>query len=191
MLCSSEGDDGNFPLLTSWPLGKETMMNMTLTNMRVLQPSRKRRLPGDVFAYQMPDGMFRFGRLIAMDVPLFGANIGTNMVYFFRGASLDKVAPQELQPTDLLLPPLLVNQKPWTLGFFEVIDRRPLKAGETLAVHCFRSPLLRYGRVQYFNEAGIEIEQSVEPCGFWALHSYRTVDDALSDVLGFEKVPDS
>lgn len=163
------------------------MEKMPLTNMRVLQPSRKRRLPGDVFVYQMPDAMFRFGRLIATDVPVFGA---AHMVYFFRGASVDKVAPQEVHPADLLMPPLLMNQKPWTLGYFEVIERRPLKSGDILAVHCFRSMMLRYGKYQYFNDCGCELEQPVEPCGYWSLSSYRTVDDKLSDALGFEKVPD-
>ena len=157
--------------------------------MRVLRPSREKREPGDVFVYQMPDELYRFGRLIARGVAVGGFEPSPiqHLVYFYRGESSSKSDLPNLQQLNLLVPPLVVNQKPWTLGYFERVARLPISSGESLASHCFRDSL----RGRFFDEHGHQLDRSVEPCGEWALQSYRTVDDALSAALGFEPVPDA
>jgi hypothetical protein len=156
--------------------------------MRVLRPSREKREPGDVFVYQMPDGLYRFGRLVARDIAVggFERSPAQHLVYFYRGESATKDVLPDLDNLDFLVPPLVVNQKPWTLGYFERVARAPITAGQRLPTHCFRDSL----RGRYFDETGSELSSPVEPCGEWALQSYRTVDDTLSSVLGFDLVPD-
>jgi hypothetical protein len=151
------------------------------TNLRVLQPSRKKRRPGDVFVYVMPDGLFRFGRLISKDAKIGG--FPATLVYFYKGESSAKFPVPDLAPANLLVPPLGTNQKPWTLGYFEVVESRPLTGADLLPVHCFRD-----SRGWYFDERGRRLAHPIEPCGEYGLHSFRTIDDLLSDVLGFPKV---
>jgi len=89
-----------------------------------------------------------------------------------------------LSPKSLLVAPVITNQKPWTLGYFEVIESRPLRKADVLSRHCFRDI-----RGWYFDEFGNRLAHEEEPCGVWGLHSFRTIDDLLSDALGFENVP--
>jgi hypothetical protein len=117
----------------------------------------------------MPDGLFPVQHL----------------VYFYVGQSESKQPQRVLSPTDLLIPPLVVNQKPWTLGYFGRIFRAPLLPGDVLAAHCFRD-----FRGRYFSDAGEELKAATGPCGEWGLQSYLTVDDALSVALGFPPIPD-
>jgi hypothetical protein len=153
----------------------------TKTNLRVLQPSRKKRRRGDVFVYQMPDDRFRFGRLISTDASIGG--FPANLVYLYEAESNAKLPVPNLSPARVLVPPLGTNQKPWTLGYFEVVERQPLVQADLLPTHCFRD-----SRGWYFDERGHQLQHPLEPCGEYALHSFRTIDDLLSDVLGFRKV---
>ncbi len=157
-------------------------MEEVRTNLRVLRPSRKRRRPGDIFVYKMPDGLFRFGRLIATDASPLG--VPANLVYFYRRASHSAQPVAGVSPHELLVPPVITNQKPWTLGYFEVVESRPLESCDRLLRHCFRDT-----RGQYFDEHGNQLPERLEPCGEWGLHSYRTIDDLLSDALGLARAP--
>lgn len=157
------------------------------TNLRVLCPSREKRVPGDFFAYEMPDGIKRFGRLIARAVGIgFEAHPVQHLVYFFAGDEAGEFNPTKLSPHKLLIPPLVVNQKPWTLGYFQRVARIPLAEEDVLPTHCFYCPW----RNKYLDEAGRELRWRVEPCGDFGLHSYRTVDDQLSEALGFAPIED-
>ncbi len=161
---------------------------MPKVNMRVLAPSRRRRRTGDIFTYQMPDGLFRFGRLISPSAPCgFGHG---HLVYFFEETAPTKAVPVSLSPHRLLIPPLFLNQKPWTLGYFEVVEHRELGPGDTLEAHCFRDPIVRFGRHQYFDEKGQKVEKPTVPCGDYGLNSFLSVDDLLSDALGIKRASD-
>jgi hypothetical protein len=152
------------------------------TNMRMLRPSRAKRIAGDIFAYQMPDGLYRFGRLIARGTHVFirESNTVEHLVYFYRGESTSKQVIPTLERSNLLIPPLVTNQKPWTMGFFEFIDRRPLANSDILNTHCFRD--IRGG---FVDENEKELKREVQPCGERALYSYVGIDRELSKALGF------
>jgi hypothetical protein len=158
------------------------------TNLRVLRPSRKKVRAGDVFAMQMPDDLYLFGRLISTDA-VIGPMTGCILIYVFRTRSEVKAPPrrEDLRPDNLLVPPILINRLPWSRGYFETIDHRPLEDDEVLTQHCFWDVALRG---QYFDEKGHELPGPVEPVGRYGLNSYRTADDKISKALGFERVPD-
>jgi hypothetical protein len=160
------------------------------TNLRVLQPSRKKLRAGDVFAMQMPDDLYLFGRVISTDaVSGFSFSASAILIYVFRTRSEVKAPPrrEDLRPDNLLVPPILINRLPWSRGYFETIDHRPLEDDEVLAQNCFWDVALRG---QYFDEKGHELPGPVEPVGRYGLNSYRTADDKISKALGFERVPD-
>lgn len=153
------------------------------TNMRVLRSSREQRVPGDFFAYEMPDGVRRYGRLIARSVGIGNMEPTPvqHLVYFYGAGAEGEFDPGKCDPHRLLVPPLVVNQKPWTLGLFERVARLPLRAGDVLPSHGFYCGW----RNQYFDEMSREISQPAGPCGEFGLHSYLTVDRCLSEALGF------
>lgn len=52
---------------------------------------------------------------------------------------------------------------------------------DVLEQHCFSSP----SRGRHFDEWGNEAPGAVEPVRDRDLHGYRTIDDEISDALGF------
>jgi len=161
-------------------------------NLRILHPSRKAVHAGDVFAMQVPDGRFLFGRVISTEAVWnnVGAGHPAILIYIYRHVSQDAapVLPDRkvLSPGNLLVPPKFINRLPWSRGYFQTIASLPLAQGDVLPVHCFYSSVFR----RYYGDGGRELPGRVEPCGTWALSSYRTVDDDVSRALGIPLAPD-
>jgi hypothetical protein len=78
------------------------------------------------------------------------------------------------------------NRMPWTKGYFETVGHSPIVEGDLLAQHCFLSA----ARGRYFDENFNELPGPVEPCGDWALSSYRWLDDQIADALGVDRAPE-
>ena len=133
-----------------------------------------------------PDGRYLFGRVIST-VAMWGPSASANLIYVFKVRSNAKTAPDssELRANRLLIAPLIINRLPWSRGYFETIAIQPLVEGDVLKQHCFRSS---YGG--YDDEQSRELSTPSEPCGVWGLHSYRTIDDEISDALGIPRAPD-
>lgn len=157
----------------------------TQTNLRVIRRSRKPLRPGDVFAMQVPDERYLFGRVIAVDLPSGRAPMpGANLLYIYRAVRTTKaVDPSELKPTDLLLPPTFTNRMGWSRGYFQTLANQPLKPEDLLEQHCFWDLL----RERYIDERQHVLSSPVEPCGEWGLASYLLIDDLVSDALGIPR----
>jgi hypothetical protein len=41
-----------------------------------------------------------------------------------------------------------------------------------------------------FDEFAVRLARCIEPCGQLGLHSFRTIDDAVSEALGIPLAPD-
>lgn len=122
---------------------------MSEPNLRVLKPSGKKPIPGDVFALSPLEGMFLFGRVIRSDLPRERAPMpGANLIYVYRHRS-GNLQPDrtELHAGALLLPPLFINQLPWTKGYFQSVAQLAVVAdrsgGPALLLECWARPVLR------------------------------------------------
>lgn len=165
-------------------MGTEIVMEaLERTNLKVLKPSRKPVRAGDVFVCQPDDSRFLFGRVIRTDVNVGGFPNGI-LVYIYNASSSKKGSVPKLDRDDLLLPPLATNRLPWSRGYFETVTTRPLTDADVLPVHCFRSSS---GRC--YDEMGNLMEAPVAPVGDFALQSFRSIDDLISDALGIPKAP--
>lgn len=165
-------------------------MTEAVANLRVLKPSRKKPKPGDVFALQLGEEPFLFGRVISTDAKWTlaeGAGPAV-LIYIFRDRSIDKAVPDRaaLRPERLLVSPIMTNQLPWSRGYFETVANIPLTPEDVLSQHCFLSA----SRGRYFDEHGAELPGPIEPVGDHGLHSFRTIDDQISDALGVPRAPE-
>jgi hypothetical protein len=163
------------------------MKEPIITNLQVLAPTRKAPKAGAIFVLRPVGRGYFFGRVVATD-----ARIKTMencvLLYVFAIESDTKQPPERLSAMQLLIPPLMTNRLPWSRGYFENIAQRGFELGERLPVHCFHDPAFkRYDR--YWDEYGHELTAKREPCGVYALKSYRTIDDAVSDALCIPRVP--
>jgi hypothetical protein len=147
------------------------------TNLRAMKPSRGMPRAGDVFAFQMPDGLYRFGRVIRPDADLGFPAI---LVYLYRPTSTDLTAVPALRRDDLLVPPLGVARDLWNAGFFQTVRRDPLDPADVWPTHCFFNDSC--GR--YYDDDGHELPDRHEPCGEQALRFIGGVDREISLALG-------
>lgn len=134
----------------------------------------------------LPDSRYLFGRVIACDA-VVGPMEGVLLLYVYQHRSDSPVIPErsELRPDRLLTSPFLTNRKGWSEGLFETIGSVQLDSRDVIEQHCFR----RWNG-EYFDEYSNQLSGPVEPVGDFGLHSFRTIDDEISDALGFDRVPD-
>jgi hypothetical protein len=147
-------------------------------NLAVLKKSRRAPQVGDIFVMLPPDGRYLFGRVISTDANPLGVG-GAILYYVYRVRSIEKSPPAQFDRTALLIPPGMVNRLPWSRGYFEFVENRPLAADERLEQHCFKD-----SRGWYFDELGERLADPTEPVGTFGLQSFRTVDDRISAALG-------
>lgn len=150
-------------------------------NMDILRRSRRQPQEGDIFVYKMKGRPYGFGRVIRLNTRLgwFGA---VTLIYVYDVFSEDKNTVPALSPRRLLIPPLGTNRRPWTMGYFETVETRPLTRKDVLSVHCFKD--LTCGC--YRDEYGKVLSRRSNPCGDFALDSFRTIDAQISLALGIE-----
>ncbi|MEU4418773.1 immunity 26/phosphotriesterase HocA family protein [Nocardia salmonicida] len=162
------------------------MIGEVVTNLRRLKPSRSTPRRGDVFAMQLPDETHLFGRVIGAQLePPRAPMPRSYLIYVYRERSAGKAAPlAALTPDRLLLPPVFINQMPWTKGYFETIAQTQLQSHDLLRQHCFRR-----WTGEVLDEQGNKLPAPVEPCGDWGLSSYRWLDDQISEALGIPRAP--
>ena len=154
-----------------------------VTNLGQLKRSRRKQQRGDVFAMLLPDDRYRFGRVISTSA-VVGPLKGVLLLYVYRYRARDMGVPdrEELRPDRLLVSPILTNSKGWREGVFETVGHVPLDECDVLEQHCFR----RWNG-EYFDEKSNPLPGPVEPVGDFGLHSFRTIDDEISDALGFAR----
>jgi hypothetical protein len=156
-----------------------------VTNLRVLKPSRKVPRAGDVFVMQLPDDRYLCGRVMSTNAMAGESMPGAILIYVYRQRFNSKTLPErsQLSRDQLLVSPMMTNRLPWSKGYFETVAHWPLEHMDALPQHCFLSA----ARGRYFDEKGNELAGPVEPVGDYGLHSFRTIDDAVSAALGFDR----
>ena len=162
-------------------------MTEVQTNLRVLKPSRKKLHAGDVFTMQLPDEDFLFGRVVSTEAKwALAASANAILIYVYRHRSRVAEVPvgSAMRPSELLVPPIMINRLPWSRGYFQTLSRVPLESEDVLPQHCFHSA----SRGRYYDEHGNELWGPTQPVGDHGLHSFRTVDDLISDALGIPRV---
>ena len=153
-------------------------------NMRCLKKSRKPPRGGDYFVLQVRDGEYIFGRVISSSARA-GILDGCILIYIYRRFGTRRELRPCLARDGLLVPPMLTNRLPWSRGYFENVGNEPLTNADVLLQHCFRD-----SRGRFFDEMGRALSGETKPCGEFGLHSYRTIDDAISSAMGIPISPD-
>lgn len=151
----------------------------TSENMEIFGASRKKPKSGDIFVLRMKGhDQFIFGRVIRTDAKIMAME-GCILIYIYRAFSDSEDKTPQLKNEELLVPPMMTNQLPWSKGYFKVVKHIQLTQDQVLPTHCFHD-----FRNSYFDEYNNKLVRRTEPCGEHALKSYRTIDDAVSKALG-------
>ena len=143
---------------------------------------------GDVFAMQLPDSRYLFGRVIEAELSLDQAPMpGVYLIYIYKQRTNEKTPPMGLlTPDRLLLPPIFINRLPWSRGYFETVASGEVRPEDVLPQHCFLDVTGRY-----FDLGWKILPGPTEPCGGWYLHSYQIIDEEIGDALGYPRAPEA
>ena len=147
-------------------------------NLISLRKTRTQPKSGDIFVMLPPDGLFLYGRVIAIDAKI-GPMSDCILIYLYRARSERKEAVPALLRAQLLTAPIMTNKIAWSKGYFEPIEWRELSPMDRLQHHCFVD-----SRGWYFDEYDNRLPGPIEPVGERGLHSFRTIDDQISKALG-------
>ena len=151
-------------------------------NLKVLRRTRKPICAGDIFAMQVEEGHYLFGRVIRTDAMLMDIK-DCILIYIFRAVSRDKHVIPALDKDNLLVAPILTGPYMWTKGYFETVEHRSLTSHDVLPQHCFHS--IRWG-ASYMDADNNRLPGRTEPCGSYAITLSQGIDRAVSRALGLE-----
>ncbi|WP_018130083.1 immunity 26/phosphotriesterase HocA family protein [Effusibacillus pohliae] len=144
-----------------------------------MQPSRKKPNPGDVFVVQPKNGLYFYGKVIKTNMPSKDLVILCNLIYIYKNPSQQVVMPTELNPRELLIPPLIINNQGWIKGYFKTIGSMPV-TNEDLAVNFgFKDFLTK----QFVDELGNPLGYEPELWTDYGLGSYGVVADKIHKIL--------
>jgi hypothetical protein len=159
-------------------------VNAENLNLEVLQKSRKKLAPGDIFVLKPKGFAFYFGKVIFIDANC-GFGLGALLIYIYNATSKTKSDVPRLSKDNLLFPPIFINRLPWSRGYFETVEHCDLNTDDYFAVHSFRKPHDK----NLYDERGNMLGKEHPPVGFYGLASYRTIDDRMSKRLGIPLAP--
>ena len=145
-------------------------------NLEILKKTRKKTVPGDIFAFKPKGSPFMFGRTVTTDALLGGCSCV--LVYLYRATSPTKEKPPRLLPDELLIPPIGTNYQPWLKGYFETVAHVNPKEN-LLAQHCFYDS----DRDMYFDESSRRLTTPTEPIGMFGLAGIQGIDILIHNAL--------
>jgi hypothetical protein len=156
-------------------------------NLRVLESSRRRLQAGDLFVMRFEEDLHVFGRIVSTEAWAGWSMPKAILIYVYdtKSPTLEPPPRADLRRDRLLVPPMMTNRLGWSRGYFQTVAHWPLEPGDTFERHCFDD-----FRGTCYDEFTNKLPRCVEPCGDWGLHSFRTIDDAVSEALGIPLVPD-
>ena len=159
-------------------------------NLVQLKQSRKKLRAGDIFVFSLRQekDRYRFGKIINTETNIGGfVDCSIILIYLYNVFSYEKQNIPNLNKNDLLLAPLGINRLPWIKGYFENVGFEEVTTKNTLSIHCFKDSFKR--KETYFNEFGKQIKKAKVMIGEYGLHSFMTIDDAVSEALGYPIEP--
>ncbi len=151
----------------------------------VMRKKRHRPKVGDVFAFQLADGLYRFGRVFHTAVPIGGKDDCGNLVVAYRyEAETIGECPPHLLPDDALGPPMVVSSRPWSLGYFAHLHCRPFEREE---VPHPGPCLFDYYADKCRGPDGSFVRKNPRLMGTWALTGYLAVGTELIAAVNVPK----
>ncbi|SFR98967.1 Immunity protein 26 [Granulicella pectinivorans] len=152
-----------------------------------LTDKRRSAKVGDFFRLSPQIGIFLWGRLIKR-AHFWGVKKDFNLIYIYDAISEMKPDRSLLVPSNLLIGPSVVNNLGWARGYWEIMESKPLEAGDMLSKHQFVRFRGAGGRDNYdvVDENGdfvTKSEAQAFPIAQSGFGNYNSVDWAIRGVL--------
>ncbi|MFG0330109.1 MAG: Imm26 family immunity protein [Phycisphaerales bacterium] len=173
---------------------------------RFQKRSRRRPRPGDLFVMRerADPGRYLHGLVVRTDADISRTGHAGSLIYLFNRLT-DEPRPVDdpiatMRPANLLLPPIITNRRPWTMGLFRTIDDDSYSIDdfELLDPHIFDAVIPTSRR--FVNEHGDPVDaETVTAMTRHMTHhhprpfleagvvGYLYIDELAGEALGWEK----
>ena len=91
---------------------------------------------GDLFRLSPHSGVFLWGRFIKK-AEFFRQEFASPLVYIYDVVSCERPEPQLLNPSNLIIGPVVVNNLGWVRGYWEIMESLPLLPSDIRDSHLF------------------------------------------------------
>jgi len=143
-----------------------------------LGQSRTRTQPGDLHAMHVRGRGWIFARIIRTDV---GSWMGPRILLYVYDALVQSGEPvPPLSPDRLLMPPTMTCPSTPQIGYSRIIERRALREGDVLALHCFGDHYKKWSA----DELMRPLKVRTEPCGEADLGGIAVLDAKIAAAMG-------
>ncbi len=133
-------------------------------DLQYLKRSRVLPAAGDVFTFMLSDRLYRFGRVIELDIQFYPfENIMLAFVYE-GGHATKSIDCLKFAPPRLQIPPLLITPHGWRQGYFETIGNVTLTQEEVFPSYRFRD-----FTGDLFDQYGNTVSDSGVETGIWGM----------------------
>ncbi|MFG3075443.1 Imm26 family immunity protein [Streptomyces sp. NPDC048225] len=146
-----------------------------------MKGQRRKHEIGDVFALQVADSSYRFGRIVKMGESGPRGRFPGGILAYIYDVAADEPHPDlaSLTVDRLLMPPFFTMNWVWQKGYFRTVAHEELKPSHVLEQHCFYD-----GSTEgYVDENDDILPDRVEPCGWFALTNFEHFQHELDEAL--------
>jgi hypothetical protein len=144
--------------------------------------SRKRPSTGDVFVLKPREDVYYYGKVIKTDIQSTNPFLsGWNLVYIynFSSSSIVEESNLRLEVSDLLLPPVVTNNRGWSDGYFLTVANTCVSIEEQSLDYGYWDSISK----TYRNEEGKLLDHQTKHVSGYGLISYGEIGRALDKFL--------
>jgi len=155
------------------------------TELLLQNKSRKKPKPGDVFTLQVKDNLFYYGKVIKTNINSSNVLLrGWNLIFLYKYSTtcIENERLDLLSHQELLLPPVITNNKGWYDGYFLTIGNVPVSGEELSLDYGFWDDI----RKNYRNEEGTVLNNEPAYAASYSLVSYGGIGRGIHRLLNNE-----
>ena len=151
-----------------------------------MNKSRKRPKEGDVFLVQPFLGVHYYGKVIQTQISSKDSCVnGMNLIFLYRRRAQKRTIPEDLSEAEFLILPVIINQLPWSRGYFETIGSAGVTEAEMDRSYGFWS----FQKKRFVDVSGSLLTEKPECWSDYGLASYAVVGEKIQTVLKEKRGP--
>ncbi|MBA2853958.1 hypothetical protein HNP89_001936 [Methanococcus maripaludis] len=152
----------------------------------LIKRSRKKPVVGDIFVIQPRKSVYFYGKVIEVNdhFRTFDAELYVILIYKDKSSKLEMT--DNLSPDNILVPPMIVNRKGWTSGYFYTVENTELTEEEKNLDYGFKYIITDC--FMFHKATGEKLDHEPLILGTYGIGSYGTVAYEVTKAL--EKNPE-
>jgi hypothetical protein len=147
-----------------------------------MKTSRKKPKNGDIFVVQPNSKVYYYGHVIETNIQSKNPFInGMCLVFIYNYKTNELLLPgiKDLERNGLLIPPVVVNYRGWTKGYYFTIGNLPSEQIKTKYDYGFWSTITR----RYYSLTGEELKHRPQYRDIYGLSSYGYIGRTIHRLL--------